>query len=83
VLSSLYIDTFVEIFFIQTMAQLSPRFNRNDLEDDPSLSFNSGTLSPSTPANLTLSPGRSFDFLPPPSPRLPRHPEPPENEDPM
>lgn len=67
----------------RTMAQLSPRFNRNDLEDDPSLSFNSATLSPSTPANLTLSPGRSFDFLPPPSPRLPTHPDPPENEDPM
>ncbi|KAF8963864.1 hypothetical protein BDZ97DRAFT_1919391 [Flammula alnicola] len=63
----------------RTMASLSPRFMTTDLGEEQNLSFNSATLSPSTPANLTLSPGRSFDFLPPPSPRLPQHPDPPEN----
>ena len=62
------------------MASLSPRFMTTSLEEEQNLSFNSATLSPSTPANLSLSPGKSFEFLAPPSPRLPQHPNPPEDE---
>lgn len=62
------------------MASLSPRFMTTSLEEEQNMSFNSSSLSPSTPTNLTLSPGRNFDFLPPPSPRLPQHPDPPEDE---
>ncbi|KDR85644.1 hypothetical protein GALMADRAFT_234637 [Galerina marginata CBS 339.88] len=65
----------------RTMAQLSPRILKTDLEEEQNFSFHSATLSPSSPGKLNLSPGglRNSDILPPPSPRLPRHPDPPEN----
>ncbi|KAF9055942.1 hypothetical protein BJ165DRAFT_1521903 [Panaeolus papilionaceus] len=65
----------------RTMAQLSPRFMNTDLAEDPNnYSFNSGTLSPSSPQKLTLSPSphlRNSDVFPS-SPRLPHHPDPPD-----
>ncbi|PPQ72136.1 hypothetical protein CVT24_002407 [Panaeolus cyanescens] len=65
----------------RTMAQLSPRFMTTDLAEDPNnYSFTSATLSPSSPQKLTLSPGphlRNSDVFPA-SPRLPHHPDPPE-----
>ncbi|KAF9567857.1 hypothetical protein CPC08DRAFT_680638 [Agrocybe pediades] len=71
----------------RTMAQLSPRILKTDLEEEHNMSFNSVTLSPRSPAgSLTLSPGniRFSDAMPSqtPSPRLPRHPDPPEDSSP-
>ncbi|KAJ3507423.1 hypothetical protein NLJ89_g6314 [Agrocybe chaxingu] len=65
----------------RTMAQLSPRMLKTDLEEEQSFSFHSANLSTSSsPTKLTLSPGSARrDFFPPLSPpRLPRHPDPPE-----
>jgi hypothetical protein len=43
----------------QTLAQLSPRFMKPDLEDDINHSFHS--ISSNSPSKLTLSPLRSAD----------------------
>ncbi|KAF8899213.1 hypothetical protein BD779DRAFT_1487580 [Infundibulicybe gibba] len=58
----------------RTMAQLSPRMLKADLEEDPNSSFSSATLSPHSPAGLSLSSNGMLnaDFYPP-SPRLPQH----------
>ena len=56
------------------MAQLSPRMLNIDMEDEQSISFSSATLSPISPGQSSLSPGRPPHY---PSPsRLP--PNPPE-----
>ncbi|EFI28701.1 hypothetical protein CC1G_13727 [Coprinopsis cinerea okayama7 len=59
----------------RTLAQLSPRILKTDLDDDVNQSFSSATLSPNSPAKLTLSPLRNSDLSP--APRLPQHPDPP------
>ena len=65
------------------MAQLSPRFPRQDLDED--LNGNnpsSKSLSPVPDSSRVLSPtgmSHSTDGLPLPSPRLPHHPDPPES----
>lgn len=58
----------------QTLAQLSPRMLKNDLDDDMNQSFGSATLSPNSPSKLTLSPLRTSD-LSPAAHRLPQHPD--------
>ncbi|TFK26809.1 hypothetical protein FA15DRAFT_692946 [Coprinopsis marcescibilis] len=57
----------------RTLAQLSPRMLKSDLDDEMNQSFSSATLSPNSPAKLTLSPLRSSDLSHSPS-RLPQHP---------
>ncbi|KAF8807948.1 hypothetical protein BYT27DRAFT_7338569 [Phlegmacium glaucopus] len=62
----------------RTMAQLSPRTLNTDLEDEQNMRLSSATLSPMSPGQSSLSPGRPWGS---PSPsRLPRNPpEPPES----
>ncbi|TFK41906.1 hypothetical protein BDQ12DRAFT_568521, partial [Crucibulum laeve] len=59
----------------RTMAQLSPRILKANLEEDQNQSFTSMSLSPGASANLSLSGMRNSDFFPS-SPRLPQHPDP-------
>ncbi|KAF9469706.1 hypothetical protein BDZ94DRAFT_1243073, partial [Collybia nuda] len=61
----------------RTMAQLSPRILQVDLEEEQSM-FMSSTLSPNN--SVTLSPGMMNGDFYPPSPRLPQHPT-PEDDD--
>ncbi|KAF9531862.1 hypothetical protein CPB83DRAFT_785578 [Crepidotus variabilis] len=66
----------------RTMAQLSPRVLDMDLSEQQDLTFNTSTLSTSSPVKRSmspmLSPGRSSSELMPSSPpRLPKHPDPP------
>ncbi|KAF9015747.1 hypothetical protein BDQ17DRAFT_1395959 [Cyathus striatus] len=56
----------------RTMAQLSPRILKADLEEEPNQSFQSMSLSPNGSSHLSLSPMRNGDIFPP-SPRLPHH----------
>ena len=68
---------------LQTMAQLSPRFPRQDLDEDLNGNYSSSkSLSPAPESSRVLSPtgmSHSTDGLPLPSPRLPHHPDPPES----